>query len=97
MPILYNKKNTCISIWKWVQKYSSLVADKFGTDRRLVKEIFVDETLLQIEMVKRLLALDCIRTCTKHICLMMHPSRGKGPFLYVISFSNNFVIGMAEN
>jgi len=37
-----------VSIWKWVQKYSSL-ADRFGTDRRLVKEIFVDETLLQID------------------------------------------------
>jgi hypothetical protein len=30
------------------KKYSSL-EDRFGTDRRLVKEIFVDETLLQID------------------------------------------------
>jgi hypothetical protein len=32
----------------FIQKYSSL-AYRFGTDRRLVKEIFVDETLLQID------------------------------------------------
>lgn len=37
-----------VSIWKWVQKYADY-ADRFETDRRLVKEIFVDETLLQVD------------------------------------------------
>jgi transposase-like protein len=36
-------------MWKWVQKYSNL-DDRIKTDRHLqVKEIFVDETLLQID------------------------------------------------
>jgi hypothetical protein len=38
-------KRTYVSIWKWVQKYSELAADRFRTDKRLVKEIFIDETL----------------------------------------------------
>jgi putative transposase len=37
-----------VAIWKWVQKYSDC-ADRFMADRRLVKEIFVDETLLRID------------------------------------------------
>jgi putative transposase len=38
-----------VSIWKWVQKYANC-ADRFvETDRRMVKEIFVDETMLQID------------------------------------------------
>jgi putative transposase len=40
-------KRTHVSIWKWVQKYSKL-ADRFKVNRHLVKEIFVDETLLKI-------------------------------------------------
>jgi hypothetical protein len=40
-----------VSIWKWVQKYADC-ADRFRIDRRLVKRIFVDETLLQIEVVR---------------------------------------------
>jgi transposase-like protein len=38
-----------VSIWKWVQKYAADCADRFRTDKHLVKRIFVDETLLQIE------------------------------------------------
>ena len=41
-------KRSHVAIWKWVQKYANC-ADRFGTDRRLVKEIFVDETLLQVD------------------------------------------------
>jgi putative transposase len=37
-----------VSIWKWVQGYSKL-ADIFRIDRRWVKQIFVDETLLKID------------------------------------------------
>jgi transposase-like protein len=41
-------ERTHVSIWKWVQKYPTL-ADRFRIDRRLVKRIFVDETLLRID------------------------------------------------
>jgi hypothetical protein len=34
-----------VAIWKWIQKYSDC-DDRFISDRSLVKEIFVDETLL---------------------------------------------------
>jgi len=40
-------KRIHVSIWKWVQKYSKL-ADRFKVNRHLVREIFVDETLLKI-------------------------------------------------
>jgi transposase-like protein len=43
------KRRSHVSIWKWVQKYSDL-ADSFGNDdRHLIKEIFVVETMLQID------------------------------------------------
>jgi hypothetical protein len=42
------KKRSHVSIGKWVQKYSDCV-DRFRTDKRLVRGIFVDETLLQID------------------------------------------------
>jgi putative transposase len=41
-------KRSHVSIWKWVQKYSGL-ADRLSVNKRAVKEIFVDETLLQID------------------------------------------------
>jgi transposase-like protein len=41
-------KRSHVSIWKWIQKYSKY-ADKFKVDRHLVKEIFVDETLVKID------------------------------------------------
>jgi len=41
------KKRSHVAVWKWVQKYSD-IADSFRTDRRLVRAMFVDETLLQI-------------------------------------------------
>ena len=41
-------KRSHVSIWKWVQKYS-VCADRFQTDRRAVRVIFVDETLIQID------------------------------------------------
>jgi transposase-like protein len=52
-------KRSHVSIWKWVQKYSDY-ANRFMTDRRLVKEIFVDETLLRIDGQERLLAMDSV-------------------------------------
>ena len=38
-----------MSIWKWVQKYSSLADRSSVINKRAVKKIFVDETLLQID------------------------------------------------
>jgi transposase-like protein len=38
-------KRTHVSIWKWVQKYSILLADRFVIGKRKVQKIFVDETL----------------------------------------------------
>jgi putative transposase len=72
-------KRTHVSIWKWVQKYSSLVADKFGTDRRLVKEIFVDETLLQIDGKDYWLWI--AYEPALNTCLMMHLSRERTIFV----------------
>lgn len=41
-------KRSHVAVWKWVQRYASY-ADRFQTDRHAVREIFVDETLLQID------------------------------------------------
>ena len=42
-----HKENKHVSIWKWVQKYSTLT-DRFVVGKRKIKKIFVDETLLKI-------------------------------------------------
>jgi transposase-like protein len=41
-------KRTHVSIWKYVQKYSELAADRFRINKHAVKKIFVDETMLKI-------------------------------------------------
>ena len=61
-----------VSVWKWVQKYSNLT-DRFGTDRNAVKEIFVDETLLQIDGKDYWLWI--AYEPNLNVCLMMHLSR----------------------
>jgi putative transposase len=67
-----------VSIWKWVQKYSNL-ADKFGTNRRLVKAIFVDETLLQVDGEKYWLWI--AYEPNLDVCIMMHLSRERTIFV----------------
>ena len=67
-----------VSVWKWVQKYSRL-ADKFGTNRRLVKEIFVDETLLQVDGQNYWLWI--AYEPNLDVCLMMHLSRERTIFV----------------
>jgi transposase-like protein len=44
-------KRSHVCIWKWVQRYSELAADRFRIDsRRHVKQIFVvDETLFKVD------------------------------------------------
>ena len=44
----YIIKRSHVSIWKWVQKNAN-VADHFRIYKHSVKEIFVDETLIQID------------------------------------------------
>jgi putative transposase len=72
------KKRSHVSIWKWVQKYSDCV-DRFRTDKRLVRGIFVDETLLQVDGQDYWLWIayePAINTC-----LMMHLSRERTIFI----------------
>jgi transposase-like protein len=84
-----------VCIWKWVQKYSDL-ADSFGTDdRHVVKEIFVDETLLQIDGQNYWLWI--AYEPNLNVCLMMHIYQEKGQFSYATDSSSNYVIDMAEN
>jgi putative transposase len=71
-------KRTHVSIWKWVQKYSK-IADRFKVNRHLVKEIFVDETLLKINGQNYWLWIAYepnIRSC-----LMLHISKDKTIFV----------------
>ena len=66
-------------MWKWLQKYSDL-ADRFTATKRQVEEIFVDETLLQID------GHDCwLRIAYEpslNSCLMMHLSKEGTIFVY---------------
>jgi len=71
-------KRSHVSIWKWVQKYSDC-ADRFKTDKRLVREIFVDETLLQIDGKDYWLWI--AYEPNLNACLMMHLSRERTLFI----------------
>lgn len=67
-----------VAIWKWVQKYADC-ADRFRTDRRAVREIFVDETLLQIDGNDYWLWI--AYEPSLDACLMMHLSRERTLFV----------------
>src|SRR5919108_5733427 len=71
-------ERTHVAIWKWVQKHSSL-ADRFKIDRRLVKRIFVDETLLRIDGQDYWLWL--AYEPDHNACLAMHLSRERTIFV----------------
>ena len=66
-------KRTHVSIWKWVQKYSGIADNRFRIDRRRVKEIIVDETLLQIDGKDYWLWIAYEPALNR--CLVMHLSR----------------------
>ncbi|MEP0824900.1 MAG: DDE-type integrase/transposase/recombinase [Nitrososphaera sp.] len=66
------KRRSHVAIWKWVQRYAD-VTDRFRTDRRLVRAIFVDETLLQID--GRDYWLWIAYEPALNACLAMHLSR----------------------
>jgi putative transposase len=74
------KKKSCINleIDGFIQKYSDF-ADRFGTDRLLVKEIFADETLLQIDGQNYWLWI--AYEPNLNVCLMMHLSRERTIFV----------------
>jgi hypothetical protein len=72
--------------------YSGLV-DRFRIiNRHAVNEIFVDETLIQIDGHNYWLWV--AYEPNLDTCLMMHLSRRKGPFSYVTSSSSSYVIGI---
>ena len=61
-----------VAIWKWVQRYAFL-ADRFRIDRRKVKQIFVDETLVKVDGLEYWLWV--AYEPSLDVCLMMHLSR----------------------
>jgi putative transposase len=71
-------KRSHVSIWKWVQKYYGL-ADRLSVNKRAVKEIFVDETLLQIDGQDYWLWI--AYEPNLDACLMMHLSRERTIFV----------------
>ena len=73
------KRRSHVSLWNWVQKYSANYADIFQTNKRAVKEIFVDETLLRIEGQNYWLWI--AYEPNLNVCLMMHLSRERTIFV----------------
>ncbi len=71
-------KRTHVTIWKWVQRYSDC-ADRFRINRHAVREIFVDETLLQIDGQDYWLWVAYEPNVNK--CLMIHLSRERTIFV----------------
>jgi putative transposase len=80
----YIVKRSHVAIWKWVQKYSGY-ADRFKTDRRQVRAIFVDETLVQIEGKDYWLWV-AYEPAALNTCLMMHLSRERTIFFVCYQF-----------
>jgi len=72
------KKRSHVAVWKWVQKYA-YCADRYRTDRRLVRAIFVDETLLKIDGQDYWLWI--AYEPAMDTCLMMHLSRERAIFV----------------
>ena len=72
------KKRSHVAIWKWLQQYSDC-ADGYRTDRRLVRAIFVDETLLQIDGIDYWLWIAYEPALNS--CLLMHLSRERTIFV----------------
>jgi hypothetical protein len=77
---------------RWVQKHADCAADRFRTDKKCrIKEIFVDETLLQIDGQNYWLWM--AYEPNLDVCLMMHHlSRERTIFSYVINSSSNLGI-----
>jgi transposase-like protein len=71
-------KRTHISIWKWVKRFSEC-ADKFRADKRSIKVIFVDETLIKINGQDHWLWIAYEPNI--HSCLLFHLSRERTIFV----------------
>jgi putative transposase len=74
-------KRSHVALWKWVQRYSELAAadNRFRIDRRQVKQIFVDETLLKVDGHEYWLWI--AYEPSLDVCLMMHLSRERTIFI----------------
>jgi putative transposase len=71
-------KRTHVSIWKWVQRFSKC-ADKFRADKRSIKVIFVDETLIKINGQDHWLWIAYEPNI--HSCLLFHLSKERTIFV----------------
>jgi len=71
-------KRSHVSIWKWVQRYAN-VADRFRVSKGRVREIFIDETLLQIDGIDYWLWIAYEPSLNK--CIMMPLSRERTLFV----------------
>ena len=71
-------KRSHVAIWKWVQQYSDYT-NNYRTDRRLVRAIFVDETLVRIDGIDYWLWIAYEPALNS--CLMMHLSRERTLFV----------------
>ena len=74
------KKRSHVSLWNWLQRYSDLASrDRFRIDRRLVRRIFVDETLLRLD--GQVYWLWLAYEPDQNACLLMHLLRERTIFV----------------
>ena len=73
------KRRSDVYNWKWVQKYSGLADRLNAVNRRAVKKIFVDETLLQIDGQDYWLWI--AYEPNLDVCLILHLSRERTIFV----------------
>jgi len=66
-------KRSHVAIWKWVQRYAFLAADRFRIDKHKIRQIFVDETLVKIDGLEYWLWV--AYETNLDVCLIMHLSR----------------------
>lgn len=71
-------KRSHVAVWTWVQKYSGCT-DRFRPNKRAVREIFVDETLIRID--GRDYWLWVAYEPDLNVCLSMHLSRERTIFV----------------
>ena len=76
-----------------MQKHAD-VLDRFKVNKNQVKMIFVDETLIQIDGKDYWLWI--AYEPDMDLCLMMHISRERTIFVYVINSSNRYGRNLAE-
>lgn len=74
-----------MAVWKWVQRYASHAGDRFfRTDRRVVKAIFVDETMVRIDGHEYWLWI--AYEPRLDVCLSMHISKERTIFFVCYHF-----------